>query len=81
MKTLPKTVTNADYFFGLLSNLNSDIKLDLISKLSNSLKSKSVKKAPTLDELFGAFKSDKSADEIIKELKKSRTFTRKVESL
>ena len=81
MKTTAKNITTADYFFGLLSNLNSDSKLELISRLSNSLKTKPLKKEVSLRELFGSFKSKQTADEIIEDLRKSRNFKRKIEEL
>ncbi len=71
----------ADFYFGLLRNLNSDSKLDLISKLSQSLKKSNKQDAPSLQSLFGAWQSEKTAEEIIAELRASRTFSRKIESL
>ena len=72
-----------DSYLGLLENLSPDNKLELISKLSDSLKSS---KKPTeklseksLDDLSGAFIFDKSSDDLIKELKESRNFNRKIE--
>ena len=72
-----------DSYLGLLENLSADNKLELISKLSDSLKSS---KKPTeklseksLDDLSGAFIFDKSSDDLIKELKESRNFNRKIE--
>jgi hypothetical protein len=81
MKTTTKNITTADYFFGLLSNLNSDCKLELIARLSNSLKTKPEKKETTLRELFGSFKSSQTAEEIIEDLRSSRNFKRKIEKL
>ncbi len=71
----------ADYYFGFLKNLNSDSKLDLISKLSQSLKDEKTSQEKTLQSLFGAYKSDETADEIIAELKASRVFNRTIEKL
>ena len=72
-----------DSYLGLLENLSPDNKLELISKLSDSLKSS---KKPTekpsdksLDDLSGAFIFDKSSDDLIKELKESRNFNRQIE--
>jgi hypothetical protein len=71
-----------DSYLGLLENLSPDNKLELISKLSDSLKSS---KKPTeknsdksLDDLSGAFIFDKSSDELIRELKENRNFNRKI---
>ena len=71
----------ADYYFGFLKNLNPDSKLDLISKLSQSLKESETVSETSLQSLFGAYKSDETADEIIAELKASRVSTRNIESL
>jgi hypothetical protein len=71
-----------DSYLGLLENLSPDNKLELISKLSDSLKSS--KKQPdrhsdkSLDDLCGAFIFDKSSDDLISELKSSRNFNRKI---
>ncbi|MEO6705927.1 MAG: hypothetical protein ABIN04_08785 [Ginsengibacter sp.] len=74
-------ISLADYYFDLLKNLNSDSKLDLISKLSQSLKENKTLPETSLQSLFGAYKSDETADEIIAELKASRIFNRNIESL
>ncbi len=70
-------------YLGLLENLSPDNKLELISKLSKSLKSsrKKNKNSPdkSLDDLCGAFIFDKSSDELISDLKKSRNFNRKID--
>ena len=72
-----------DSYLGLLENLSPDNKLELISKLSDSLKSskKTTEKHAdkSLDDLCGAFIFDKSSNDLISELKKSRNFNRKIE--
>ena len=68
-------ISLADYYFDLLKNLNS------ISKLSQSLKENKTLPEISLQSLFGAYKSDETADEIIAELKASRIFNRNIESL
>lgn len=68
-------------YLGLLKSLPPDSKLEIISRLSDSLKSSKQPKGKSLKSLFGAFKSDKSADEMIRELKEARTFNRKIEPL
>ena len=70
-----------DSYLGLLNNLSSDNKLELISKLSDSLKSSKKTTEKSVNDLYGAFIFDKSADEMIIELKKSRNFKRKIEGL
>jgi hypothetical protein len=75
--------TNAiiiDNYFGLMRNLSKESKLQLISKLSNSLIEEPVEHEHTVDRFFGAFKSEKSAEEIIKEIRESRNFNREIEA-
>ncbi len=71
-----------DNYLGLLENLSPDNKLELISKLSDSLKNE-IK--PTRDnseksltDLCGAFIFDKSSGDLISDLKNSRNFNRKI---
>lgn len=70
-----------DGYMGLLRNLSPDGKLDLISKLSESLKSTSKDKEPSLKDLFGSFQSKESAEELIEGIRQSRSFDRKIEDL
>ena len=79
MGTATQNTNIADYYFGFLKNLNHDSKLDLISKLSESLKTSELKEEISLQSLFGAYESSESAEEIIAELRSSRTFNRKIE--
>ncbi len=62
----------ADYYFGFLKNLNQNSKLDLISKLSQSLKNDNSISDTSLESLFGAYKSEETADEMIAEIRNSR---------
>lgn len=81
MKMASQHINIADYYFGFLKNLNHDSKLDLITKLSESLKMNEKRGDVPLQSLFGAYKSEETAEEIIAELKASRTFNRKTEIL
>ncbi len=70
-----------DGYLSLAANLPFDSKLDLIAKLSSSVKN-SVNEAQnkfSFKAAFGAFESEQTAEEIIAELRASRTFTRKIE--
>ncbi len=69
-----------DSYLGLLNNLSVDNKLELISKLSDSLKDSKKSTDKSIHELYGAFVTTKSAEEIILELKKARSFQRKAET-
>lgn len=71
----------ADYYFTLLKNLDRESKLDLISRLSQYLKNKEERAETPLQSLFGAYRSEESADEIIMALRASRVFNRNTESL
>jgi 3-methyladenine DNA glycosylase AlkC len=81
MASLSKNISVADYYFSVLENLNSNSKLDLISKLSQSLKETDKTQETSLQSLFGAYKSDETAEAIIAELRASRVFNRNIEML
>ncbi len=65
-----------DGYLHLLDNLSMDSKLDLIAKLSLSIKSDISTKKNKFKQSFGAFKSSQTAEELIDEIRSSRTFTR-----
>ena len=71
--------TILDGYIGLLENLSPDNKLDLISKLTASVKTDLGNKKSTFKKSFGAFVSEKTAEEIIEEIRNSRMFTREIE--
>jgi len=81
MPSINQNISIADYYFGFLNNLNSNSKLDLISKLSQSLKESDRNQEASLQSLFGAYKSNETAEEIIAEIRESRVFNRNTESL
>jgi len=65
----------------LLKSLSPDNKLELIARLSKSMKTTKKAKDNSWKSLFGALVLDQSADEFVEELKKDRNFTRKREEL
>jgi len=65
--------------FDLLRNLSQYQKLELISWLSQSLKSTAPKEI-SLRPLFGAFQSEQSAEQLIAEIQQSRLFNRERET-
>jgi hypothetical protein len=79
MKTSAST-SLIDNYFGLLNGLSKENKLRLIARLSNSVADEVIAKEDVVDKFFGAFKSDKSAEEIIREIRESRNFNRSVEA-
>lgn len=72
--------TFIDNYFGLISSLSRENKIKLIAKLSNSIVDEVSEKENVVDKFFGAFKSDKSAEDIINEIRESRTFNRTTEA-
>lgn len=70
-----------DGYIRLLENLSPVNKLDLISKLTNSVKSDIADKKKSFYKAFGAWDSRQSAEEIIKGIRNSRAFNRQIEEL
>ncbi len=58
----------------LFDGLSSLSKIELIEKLTKSLKKEKTVKKDTFFESFGAFSDEKSAEEIISDIKSSRKF-------
>jgi len=81
MKAADINLNIIDTYFGLLKNLSPDSKLELIARLSNSMKTSKETQNGSLQSLYGAFISEKSADELIDDIKTARTFNRKREEL
>ncbi len=81
MQPITSHSSQADYYFGVLSNLSADSKLDLISRLSQSLKEAQPQPVPSLAALFGAYHSEETAEEIIAAIRNSRVSNRDIESL
>ena len=72
----------ADNFFGMIKNLSADVKLELISKITDSLKgTKKESKDNSWKKLFGSWQSDESAEDIIAEIRASRYTDRQIEDL
>jgi len=80
MRTADVNNTIVDGYVGLLDNLSTNNKLDLISKLTALVKTDLANKKSSFKKAFGAFDSKKSAEEIIEEIRKSRVSTREIES-
>ncbi len=66
-----------EVYTGLLESLSAESKAAIIKRLSNSVTSEEETKEAKFYSSFGAFASDKSAEEIIKEIKTSRKFGNK----
>ncbi len=80
MKTADIHTSIIDGYVELLDNLSPNAKLDIISRLTKSVKTDLVKKKSSFKKSFGAFETKKSADQIIVEIKNSRLFNRETES-
>lgn len=79
MRTAKISTTLVNGYVGLLTNLSPSDKLDLIAKLTESVKNDLTNKKSSFKKAFGAFDSNKSAEELIDELRSSRLFTRQIE--
>ena len=64
-------------YSGLFSGLSYISKLELIENLSKSIKNEKKNKDITFYKSFGAFVSNKSAEEIVGDIKASRKFNTK----
>jgi hypothetical protein len=80
MKLSDYDTTIIDGYAGLLENLSANNKLDLIARLTASVKTDFKSKKSSFKKAFGAFDSKKTADQIIDEIRNSRVFTKKLES-
>ena len=75
-----KEHTNASVYFELLSQLDDVSKKALIAHLDDSNQTKSKKNTKTFKQLFGSWKSNETAEELIASIRKSRTTKRKLEA-
>ena len=71
----------ADNYFGMIKNLSADVKLELISRISNSLRKSTNLDNDSWKDLFGAYDSKQSAEEIISYLRDERSTNRQIEEL
>ena len=77
MKTADINTALIESYYTLLKSLSPNNKLELIARLSKSMKTpKKEKKEVTLSSLYGSWVSEQSADEFVEELKKDRNFSR-----
>ncbi|MEO6832306.1 MAG: hypothetical protein ABI378_07865 [Chitinophagaceae bacterium] len=77
MNTADVNTALIDSYFSLLKSLSPNNKLELIARLSKSMKSTKKQKDNSWKALFGALAIDQSADEFVEDLKKDRKFSRK----
>lgn len=81
MKAIDINNTLVEGYLRMLENLSPNNKLDLISKLTLSVKTGRSEKKKSFYKAFGAWDSKQSADEIINEIRNSRNFNRQIEQL
>jgi hypothetical protein len=81
MKAVDINKTLIDGYLQMLDNLSPSNKLDLISKLTQSVKTDITDRKTSFYQAFGAWESKQSAEEIIDGIYESRTFNRKREEL
>ena len=80
MRVAEINTTIIDGYIGLLENLSTSNKLDLIAKLTASVKTDLVSKKSQFNKAFGAFESEETAEEIIDNIRNSRLLNRQTES-
>jgi len=81
MKAIDINTTLVDGYLRLLGNLSPINKLDLISKLTLSVKTDISDKSNSFYKAFGAWGSPQTADEMISDIRGSRRFKRQLEQL
>jgi hypothetical protein len=80
MKAIENTVF-IDNYYSLLNSLGREDKIKIMAKLSLSIAESHTKKENVTNRFFGAFLSDKSAEEIIADIRGTRSFNRIIEPL
>jgi hypothetical protein len=81
MKAIDINSRLVDTYLELLKNLDPKVKLDLINKLSLSVKTDLSMKKSSFNKAFGAWDKEDDAELIITEIRESRNFNRIIESL
>jgi len=79
MEATTKNTTVIDGYLELLSGLSTSHKLDLIAKLSNLVRRDLTDEKSSFKKSFGALDTEKTAEEIIAEIRNSRVSMRKIE--
>ena len=68
-----------DSYLSLLKNMSAQNKLDLISKLTNTVKTDIAQEKTEFYKAFGGWDEHESAEELIETIEESRTFNRTTE--
>jgi len=78
---LDNTIENKvllENYLGLLNGLSKECKMKLVEKLSFDIAEENSSKNDWIDALYGSFTSEKSAEDMISEIRSARRFTHKV---
>jgi hypothetical protein len=65
-------------YLGLLNGLSKEYKMQLVEKLNLDIAKEKDLKNDWIDALYGSFVSDRSAEDMISEIRSARRFTRKI---
>jgi hypothetical protein len=68
-------------YLGLLNGLSRESKIKIVEALNYDIKNNVEVETDRIDKLYGSFISDKSAEEIISEIRSDRHFCRDVAGL
>ena len=68
-----------DSYISLLKNMSAQNKLDLISRLTNAVKTDLEQEKTYFYKAFGGWDKNESAEDLIETIKGSRTFNRAIE--
>lgn len=79
MNTVDINTKLIDSYISLLKNMSAQNKLDLISKLTNTVKTDIEQDKTDFYKAFGGWDENESAEELIDIIKGSRTFNRTME--
>ncbi|MCD8182125.1 MAG: hypothetical protein LUE99_02465 [Bacteroides sp.] len=78
------TINITDMYMSVLSSLSNDDKLDLIAKLTDSMRRRKAKATKVTTDIFSCFHKDwggnATPEKIADELRKSRTFHRTLDT-
>jgi hypothetical protein len=81
MKPLDLNIRIVDSYLELLKDLSVPAKLDLIAKLSKSVKKKPTSPENSFELAFGAWKGNEPVETLTKSIRTSRHFRRKIVDL
>lgn len=81
MELIDKNSKLVDWYLRRIKNWSDRSKLELISRLAQRMNNKETPQENRFDRAYGAWVGPESAEEIIEDIRGSRTFNRKIEGL